>query len=274
MKILIFGSNGMAGHVIQKYLQKKGHDIDTVARADAKFNLDIEDIKLTNQFLLDIKDNYDFIINCVGLLVKDSLDRPDRAILINSWFPHAIENAIKDTKTRLIHLSTDCVFDGSKGNYIESDVHTEINYYGKSKSLGEVNNQKDITFRMSIIGPELKNNGTGLLHWILNSSDKNLNGWENAWWNGITTLQLAKCIEKYISNPTISRIYNLVNNDVKINKYELLCKVNEIYNLEKNIIKTNGPKTVNKVLVDTRKLIDFEIPNYDIQLKELKEFSL
>lgn len=272
MKILIFGSNGMAGHMIVKYLHNKGYVIDTVARTDAKLKLDIEDVRRTKDFLLEIKDKYDFIINCVGLLVKDSIDRPDRAALINSWFPHAIENAIKNSKTRLIHLSTDCVFDGSKGAYIESDSHTETNSYGKSKSLGEINNAKDVTFRISIIGPELKSNGTGLLKWILTNPDKEFNGWENAWWNGMTTLQLAKCIEIYIQNPIISGIYNLVNNDVKINKYELLCKVNDIYNLGKIVNKTNGPKTVNKVLVDTKKLIDFKIPNYNTQLNELKDF--
>ena len=273
MKILIFGSNGMAGHIILKYLKRKGYSIDTVARSNAKFTLDIEDVQTTNRFLLEIKDDYDFIINCVGLLVKDSIDRPDRAALINSWLPHAIENAIKNSKTRLIHLSTDCVFDGSKGDYIESDPHTETNSYGKSKSLGEINNTKDITFRMSIIGPEIKRNGTGLLNWVVNSPDKELQGWKNAWWNGITTLQLAKCIEKYIQNPIITGIYNLVNNDVKINKYDLLCTINKIYNLEKIINEVDGPKSINKILVDTRKIIDFEIPNYIVQLTELKEFK-
>ena len=165
------------------------------------------------------------------------------------------------------------MFDGSKGNYIESDTHTEMNYYGKSKSLGEINNAKDVTFRMSIIGPELKSNGSGLLKWILTNTDSELNGWENAWWNGMTTLQLAKCLEIYIENPTITGIYNLVNNDVKINKYDLLCKVNEVYNLNKIVNKTNGPKTVNKILVDTRELLDFKIPDYAKQLKELKIFT-
>jgi dTDP-4-dehydrorhamnose reductase len=133
----------MAGHIILKYLERKGYSIDTVARSNARINLDIEDVQATNRFLLEIKDDYDFIINCVGLLVKDSIDRPDRAALINSWFPHAVEHAIKNSKTKLIHLSTDCVFDGNKGNYVENDTHTEMNSYGSSKSLGEINNSKD-----------------------------------------------------------------------------------------------------------------------------------
>lgn len=272
MKILILGSNGMAGHVISKYLAKCGHSIFTVARSNADFLLDIEDTSSTTTFFKEHANDYDFIINCIGLLVKDSIDFPNKAIIINSWLPHAIENAIKNSKTKLIHLSTDCVFDGVKGNYTEDDLHTEKNFYGKSKSLGEVNNQKDITFRLSIIGPELKENGSGLFNWLVTNKAVDIPGWENAWWNGITTLQLAKCIEQYIQNPNISGIYNLVNNDVKINKYELLCKINNIFSLNKNVIKTTGPKTINKILIDTRKLVDFKIPNYDIQLEELKNF--
>lgn len=273
MKILVIGSHGMAGHVITQYLKQQGHDVSTIARSNADLIMDVENFAEA-QRLKEVAHMFDFVINCIGLLVKDSNDRPDRAALINGWFPHYLEQIFFKSKTRVVHLSTDCVFDGKKGNYIESDTHTETNSYGKSKSLGEINNTKDITFRMSIIGPEIKANGTGLLNWIITNSDKELNGWENAWWNGVTTLQLAKCIEIYLQNPIISGIYNLVNNDVKINKYDLLCKVNQIYKLEKTIIKSNGPKTVNKILVDTRKLIDFKIPKYDIQLKELQEFNL
>ena len=271
MKILVIGSNGMAGHVITKHLKAEGYSVTTAARNNADFYLDVEDTKLTFQFLKEIKDDYDFIINCVGLLVKDSIDRPDRAAIINSWFPHAIEYAIKDSKTKLVHLSTDCVFDGAKGNYVESDMHTEMNAYGSSKSLGEVNNSKDITFRMSIIGPEIKN-GTGLLHWILSNTSNELPGWTNALWNGITTLQLAKCISTYIKTPTISGIYHLVSNQNKINKYDLLYKINKIYSLNKTIVATQGPKEINKILVDTRKEIEFNIPDYDTMILEMKEF--
>jgi dTDP-4-dehydrorhamnose reductase len=273
MKILVVGSHGMAGHVITKYLSQQGHTVSTVARNNATYTLDIENIGLTSLFFDEIKNDFDFIINCIGLLVKDSIDNPHRASIINGWFPHFLEYTYKDTDTKIVHLSTDCVFDGKKGEYVESDTHTETNFYGKSKSLGELNNSKDVTFRMSIIGPELKQSGTGLMNWVLNSTDSELNGWSNAWWNGITTLELAKCIETHIQQPVITGVYHLVNNDVKINKYDLLCKINEIYNLGKQINKVDGPKTVNKILIDTRKVIDFKIPNYDIQLTELKNFK-
>ena len=272
MKVLIVGSNGMAGHVIKKYLISQGYIVQTLARNNADYGLDIENTVITKSFFNESKNDFDFIINCIGLLVKDSIDRPDRAAIINSWLPHCIENEIKDSKTKLIHLSTDCVFDGKQGNYIETDLHTETNSYGKSKSFGEINNSKDITFRMSIIGPELKKNGTGLFNFIYNNINEELQGWDNAWWNGITTLQLAKCIDQYIQNPTITGIYHLVDNNVKINKYDLLCKINSVFNLNKTIIRTQGPKPVNKILINTRSDFSFNVNNYDIQLAELKEF--
>lgn len=272
MKILVIGSQGMAGHIISKYLKNKGYEVTTSARKDSDINFDIEKAGTSDPFF-DSLTKYNFVINCVGLLVKDSIDRPDRAAIINGWFPHRLEYALKDTATKLIHLSTDCVFDGKKGEYVETDIHTEMNSYGSSKSLGEVNNSKDITFRMSIIGTEIKENGTGLLHWFLNKSGSEVPGWDNAWWNGITTLQLAKCIEVYINNPTISGVYHLVNNDNQINKYDLLVKFNEIFNTGKSIIRTQGPKPVNKILIDTRQEINFEIPDYDCMIKELRDFN-
>lgn len=265
MKVTVVGSRGMAGHVIVTYLKQQGHAVTAVDRSI----LDIEHDNV-DQFFDSL--DADFLINAVGLLVKDCLDRPDRAIAINSWWPQYCAYRLKDTTTKLIHLSTDCVFDGTRGNYFEGDSHTETNAYGRSKSFGEINNAKDVTFRMSIIGPELKN-GTGLLNWVLTNKESKLPGWTNAWWNGITTLQLAKCINQYIDNPVITGVYHLVNNDVQINKYDLLCKINEVYELGKQIVKTQGPKTVNKILVDTRREIDFAIPNYDTQLQQLKDFT-
>jgi dTDP-4-dehydrorhamnose reductase len=266
MKITVLGANGMAGHVVASYLGQQGHEVDAVDR----IRLDVENPISVVAFFDQL--NTDFVVNCIGLLVQPCIQRPDRASVVNSWFPHYVEYKLKDTQTRLIHLSTDCVFDGAVGNYVETDTHTEMNAYGRSKSLGEVNNDKDITFRMSIIGPELKN-GTGLLDWVRKNTADELPGWDNARWNGITTLQLAKCINQYVCNPSIAGIYHVVNNAVNINKYELLCLINEVYDLGKTVVRTHGPKDVNKILVDTRLELDFAIPDYRTQLTELKLFD-
>lgn len=273
MKIAIFGSNGMAGSMIKSYLQKQNYQVVTLARGNSDINVDVEnymEVKNAVSKLIDC----DFIINCIGLLVKDSNDRPDRAAIVNGWFPHFLEYSFNNTKTRVIHLSTDCVFDGQKGHYRENDVHTETNFYGRSKSYGEINNNKDITFRMSIIGPELKENGTGLFNFVVNNKSDSLSGFVDAYWNGVTTLQLAKCIVQYINNPVISGVYHLVNNDVFTNKYDLLCMINKVFNLNKTIKKTTGPKAVNKILLDTRQEVNFNIPDYNTQLRELKNYHI
>lgn len=267
MKVLVLGSQGMAGHVIAKYLNQQKFSVYTAARKGANFQLDIEKFIIPEHL-----EDFDYVINCVGVLVKDSNENPDRAILVNSWFPHYLERKLKNTDTRIIHLSTDCVFDGKTGFYVESDTHTETNVYGKSKSLGELNNDKDVTFRMSIIGTELKLNGTGLLHWVLNSPESVIQGWENAYWNGITTLQLAKCIREYICDPKFTGVYHLVNNNLSIDKYNLVSLINEIFNAGKTVIKTQGPKPVNKILVDTRQVANYSIPDYNTQLVQLRDF--
>lgn len=271
MNILVLGSQGMAGHTISKYLRQKNFSVVSAARNNDSHFIDVENKETIDSILFSRQ--FDYVINCIGLLVKDSNDFPEKAALVNAWFPHYLESLLKKTNTKLIHLSTDCVFNGVKGNYIETDAHDEMNFYGRSKSFGEINNNKDITFRMSIIGPEIKHNGTGLLNWILTNKENDLPGWENAWWNGITTLQLAKCIEKYMLDPKISGIYHLVSNSNKINKYELLSLINNIYKLNKNIIKTNGPKNINKILVDTKKIIDFNIPTYYDMIDEMMNFN-
>lgn len=273
MKVLVVGSKGMAGHIITKWLKQQGFRVDTVARSEADYTVNVEDTVAATKLFETVATQYDFVVNCIGLLIKEANENADRAILVNSWFPHLLEKVTAGSNTRVVHLSTDCVFDGKKGEYVESDVHTETNPYGRSKSLGELHNSKDITFRMSIIGPELKTNGTGLLHWVITNPNQELPGWDNAWWNGITTLQLAKCIEKYLNSTPITGVVQLVNNDVKINKYDLLCKIDSVYGLNKTILRTQGPKPVNKILVNTRNEIDWQIPNYDVQLQELHDYD-
>lgn len=266
MKIVVLGADGMAGHMITSYLTSRQYDVIPIRRSD----LDVERSYQVEQFLSAL--SADFVINCIGLLVKDCANRPDRAALVNSWFPQYVAQRLHGTRTRFIHLSTDCVFDGSQGPYKESDPHTELNAYGRSKSLGEVRNDKDITMRMSIIGPELRD-GTGLLHWVTKTSGVEIPGWRNALWNGITTLQLAKCIEIWMLDPRCTGVCHVVNNDVRTTKYDLLCEINNVYRLGKTVLDSAGPKPINKILVDTQQKIDWQIPDYSQQLQDLRRFN-
>jgi dTDP-4-dehydrorhamnose reductase len=271
--IIVLGSKGMAGHVIADYLKLKGYPVTTVARDSADIIADFENKADVDFVIKRIKElNGTFVINCVGLLVRDSINRPDRAIILNAWLPHYLANNLINTRTRIVHISTDCVFDGGKGSYVESDSHTETNHYGRTKSLGELDNGKDITFRTSIIGHEIKKNGSGLLNWFVNRSDDQVNGWENVIWNGITTLQLAKYILIFIDEPNVTGVYHLVTDD-HISKWELLTKINEIYGLGKKIIKTRAPRSVDKTLVDSRKTFQCGSVKYERQLRELYSYS-
>lgn len=266
MKITLFGARGMAGHMISRWLTAQGHDVLALGRAD----FDIENTPLIDHKLAQLPDA-DFVINCIGLLVSDSAQCPDRAVLINSWWPRRLERWLRYSRTRLIHLSTDCVFDGTAGPYHETAVPSEINMYGRSKSLGEVDNSKDITMRTSIIGPEL-GTARGLMEWLCQHPDREVPGWTNVLWNGVTTLQLAQCIERYLHDPCISGVYHVARSDVSITKHDLLCVMNRIFGLGKQIRPHSAPQASNKTLLDTRQQFDFGIADYQVQLEQLRDF--
>jgi dTDP-4-dehydrorhamnose reductase len=235
--ILVLGSNGMLGHVLVKFFKNKtNHQIYTVSRSKEK-NKYHHKLDLTNFYQLEILINNlkpDFIINCAGVLVKNSNENIENAILINAYLPHFISKSIHKN-CKLIHISTDCVFDGVKGNYDEIDSVSPVDVYGRTKSLGEINNQNNVlTIRTSIIGFEISNHKTGLLEWFINEK-KPIYGFKNEFWNGVTTLELAKIINYCISVKWFHGINHLSTN-MKISKYELLLKINSVLKLNKDII--------------------------------------
>lgn len=273
MKILVLGHTGMAGHMITAYLGRQGHQVYTAGRnADPDFYLDVLNTASINNIFQKSLD-FDYVINCIGLLVRPSQDRPDLAARINAWFPQYLAYLLHETTTKLIHISTDCVFSGKKGQYLESDPTDEENFYGRSKSLGEVVNNKDITFRTSIIGPE-RRGYTGLMDWFRHQSPGVVSGYTNAIWNGMTTLQLAKCLDIYMSSKSkTAGIYNLVNNHNKISKYYLLTMINRIFVCGKTIVPMSLNHTIDKTLVDTRQSLNWQIGDYEQQLTELRDFN-
>jgi dTDP-4-dehydrorhamnose reductase len=214
----------------------------------------------------------DYIINCIGVLNQDAESNIDKAILLNSYLPHYLETITSQLSTRLIHISTDCVFSGKAGNYREEDAKDGQGYYAQTKSLGEVNNGKDITIRTSIIGPELKNNGIGLFDWIMKQSGE-ISGYTQAIWSGVTTLELAKFIHYFIQNATVSGIIHLTNNQ-PISKYQLLQHIKEVYQLDHISIEPSDNYHSNKSFINTRKLVDYTVPDYKTMIEELKNWHI
>jgi len=267
---MIFGSTGMAGHVITRYFKSlKKHAIFNSSRS----RLD-EDTHVLDVFNREGVINYiehvspDIIINCTGVLIRESELYPDRAIYVNSYFPRFLENLGYKYKFKLIHLSTDCVFSGEKGNYSETDEKDGKTMYAKTKALGEIINDKDLTIRTSIIGPELKKTGEGLFHWFFGQKNE-INGYNRVYWTGVTTLELAKALDVAIEE-NLCGLYHLVPNN-KISKHELLILIKKIWNFPIRIIKSDVPVN-DKSLINTRTDFFYNVPNYEVMLKELHEW--
>jgi dTDP-4-dehydrorhamnose reductase len=211
-KILIVGSKGMAGHIIYHYLKEKtDFEVVDIARgSDSHVPTHPIDVTHFDKLKEVLKlEQPDYVINCIGVLNKDAEDNPEKSILLNSYFPHFLAKVGNEINFRLIHISTDCVFNGQKGNYLEDSIKDGFGFYAQTKALGEVSYGKNLTLRTSIIGPELKENGIGLFHWFMNQSG-NINGYSSALWTGVTTLELAKGIVEAIKQE-ISGLHHFVN---------------------------------------------------------------
>lgn len=275
-KILIIGSKGMVGHVIHNYFASiDNFKVFAIARnipeSEKCFNVDVSD---TLKIQTIIKTNeFDVVVNCIGILNKDAEDHPAKAVWFNSYFPHFLEEITKNTKTKIIHISTDCVFSGKRGNYTEDDVRDGVGFYAQSKALGEIDNAKDVTIRTSIIGPEINLNGIGLLHWFLSQPiHSKLRGYSNAYWTGLTALELAKVIHEIISQ-NISGLIQVVPKD-KINKHELLKLFNSIFRNNQLEIVDYNAYSVDKSLVSNRQDFDYHVPTYEQMLIDLKAWIL
>lgn len=270
-KIVVLGSTGMAGHIISLYLERHGFDVFRISRSETNSDKSSKiDVSNTDELMTCIDEiKADVVVNCVGLLQKSCEERPDLAVLINSYLPHCLENHYRGTETKIIHLSTDCVFSGKKGCYTEEDLPDGRTFYDRSKALGEINNKKDLTFRMSIIGPDIDASGTGLLNWFMKQTGQ-VNGFTNALWNGITTLELAEAIEAAV-NENINGVYQLVPKEY-ISKHDLLILFKKIF--EKNNVKIlpNSNFVMDKTLVNSRKDFTYRVKSYPEQLLRLRQW--
>jgi dTDP-4-dehydrorhamnose reductase len=268
-KILVLGSTGMLGHQVVNYLTRFDYFIvyDFSYRKKLRKKTIIIDAMVgapLEEAIVKIKP--DFIINCIGVLIKGSHDI-ERAIYLNAYLPNQLKKIAENINSKLIQISTDCVFSGSKGQYIETDLRDGQGVYSKTKILGEIIDDTHLTLRTSIIGPELKKNGEGLFHWFMNQAG-DISGYKRVFWSGVTTIELARVIKWSIIN-NLSGLHHITNNKL-INKSDLLQLFKKYTIKNININPVDG-KNVNKSLIDTRKKIKYQIPSYDVMVKEMIE---
>ena len=284
MRILVFGSTGMLGHTLIKYLQaKKNIKVEFTVRDKKKQKLckrifGKEAKYIVNAFnpqsALDAINKFkpDFCINCIGLLnKKDDSKNSINYIHINSLFPHHLLEYCSENNSRLIHISTDGVYSGKRGNYTEDDIPDPVDFYSKSKLLGELFNKNAITIRTSIIGPEISTSN-GLLEWF-KTCDSKIYGYSDVWFSGFPTVELSRIIFDFIiKNNLKNDIYNI--SSVPINKFNLLKLINDTYDLNKEVIEDNSIK-VNRIL-DCSKFIsetNFIKEEWIFMIKRMKAFN-
>ena len=271
MKFLVLGCNGMAGHTISLYLKEQGHDVLGFDRAKSKYidsvSGDARDLDFLQSLIIDGK--FDTVINCIGILNQFAEDNKALATFLNSFLPHFLAEITSKTSTQVIHMSTDCVFSGKRGGYTEDDFRDGETFYDRSKALGEIIDNKNITLRNSIVGPDINPKGIGLLNWFMQQNG-DVNGYTMSMWTGQTTLQLAKTMEAAIKVHACG-LYNTVP-ATSISKYDLLCLFNKYMRNNKVIIHPVDGIKADKSLKRTRFDFDYIIPDYEIMVSELAKW--
>jgi dTDP-4-dehydrorhamnose reductase len=266
-KIILFGKTGMLGNYIYKYFKNK-------------LFINCIDYRITNQNFSKLEellienniDNNTCVINCIGLIPqKKNIILSDKEYyLINSLFPHILWQICKKYKCKMIQPSTDCVFNGKKGNYNECDIHDEINAYGISKSLGEP--LECTIIRTSIIGLEIYNKKS-FMEWVLSNNNNKINGYTNHLWNGITCLEYCKVIDNIISNNIFWEGIKHIYSPEKVSKYELASMISSIFQLNIEIIPSKTEISYDKTLTSIYNN-NFNIKSLYLQIEDLKNFSI
>lgn len=271
MKVLVLGGQGMAGHVIKEYFtQDPKYQVTYTSRDpnDKKgLYLDVTDVTSLEEIMDKVKP--DITINCIGILNEHASDNTKLAFQINSVFPHQLVKLTERNNGKLIHISTDCVFSGSKGDYTEDDVPDSSTIYGQSKHLGEIISEKHLTIRTSIIGPELKENGIGLFLWFMKQKGE-IKGYEKVLWNGVTTLELAKALDTMIQK-NITGLYHL-GSDEKISKAALLKLIQQIFKKTDVEIIPDSFINLDRTIKNTRNDFQYKMPTYEAMLVELRDW--
>lgn len=271
MRFLVLGCNGMAGHMVSLYLQERDHDVVGFARTTPKYVngvlADASDTEVIRQLVGN--GNFDAVINCIGVLNQFAEANKAQAVWLNAYLPHFLAEVTDGTHTQVIHMSTDCVFSGKRGGYTETDFPDGETFYDRSKALGELNDQKNITLRNSIVGPDINPKGIGLMNWFLQQTEP-VNGFTKAMWTGQTTLQLAKTME-VVAKERVSGLYNAVP-DYAISKYDLLRLFNQYLRNDKITITPIDGINADKSLKRTQFPFDYAIPDYEKMIAELAEW--
>lgn len=268
-RVVILGSVGMAGHMVLRHLSGlAGYEVVGLARTrDKRFvdrQVDVENLSQLADALKAVQPAV--VVNCVGVLNTAADDDPGRAVFLNSYLPHWLSRMGDELGFRLIHLSTDCVFSGATGGYTESSEPDGTSMYARTKTLGEVSSSPHLTLRTSIVGPELRQNGNGLMEWFLRQTGP-VPGYASVLWTGVTTLELAKAIHAAIEE-NLRGLYHLVP-DTPISKSDFLREIARAFDVHDVQVVPQATPRCQRTLVCTRTDFSFRVHDYGTMLDEL-----
>ena len=286
MRILVMGTSGMLGSALFKLFAESGDYklFGTVRSESTKqyfpdkwheniiAGIDVLDNGSLTGVVESVKP--DVVINCVGLIKQLATANDPLVVLpVNSMYPHRLAAICESSGARLIHISTDCVFDGNKGNYVESDRSDATDLYGMSKYIGEVNDKPGaITLRTSIIGHEL-NSRDALLEWFL-SQTGSIHGFTRAIFSGLPTVELARVIRDFvIPKSELHGLYHV--SATPISKFDLLSLVAKIYGKKIEIIPQSElmiDRSLNSERFQTE--TGYSTPNWPVLLEAMKNSKL
>jgi dTDP-4-dehydrorhamnose reductase len=264
-KFLILGSGGMLGYGVSEYFKKNGFPVYALSRKE--YDVLSSDIKILEKKIIDA----DVIINCIGV-IKPMIARYSEldVMKINSIFPRNLSILCSKHNKKLIHIATDCVYSGKKGNYNELDLYDADDMYGISKNGGDI---KDcMTLRTSFIGPELVHKRS-LLEWVFSQKGNKANGFTNHLWNGVTTIYFAEIVKSILEKDLYERGIFHIFSPQPVTKYELLVLINDIFSLNIEISEAESPEKTDRSLSSVFDVSSkASVKPLRAQLIELKDF--
>jgi dTDP-4-dehydrorhamnose reductase len=284
IKVLVLGATGMLGNAVLRFFaQSAGYEVVGSTRSRGTLRLLPADLSdqlicgvdvehLDSLISLFSKVKPDVVINCIGLVKQlAEAENPLSAIPINSLLPHRLAQLCGAAGARLVHMSTDCVFSGAKGMYVETDMPDAKDLYGRSKYLGEVNYPHAITLRTSIIGHEL-NGRRSLVEWFL-AEKGSVKGFGRAIFSGLPTVELARVIRDYvIPHPELYGVHHVSSDP--INKFDLLSLISNVYG-KKNYIALDNNFIIDRSLDSSRfrEATGYQPPPWPELVRRMCEFA-
>lgn len=265
MRIIVLGSTGMLGRYVYNYFSWRHYDVI----ASTRDNIDAANTSPAKIIAMGLRPT-DIIINCAGLIKQRKAVSDLDFLMVNAIFPHQLAAACESVGSELIHITTDCVFNGSKGLYTESSLHDELDIYGRTKSLGEPDNATVV--RTSIIGEETSG-FLSLLEWVRSNAGKKVNGYTDHFWNGITCLQFAEVCEHIIDNKLYwEGVKHVFSPDI-VSKKELTELISTVYDLDITVNSYETGTLCDRSLATDREDVIIDIPELERQLIIMKQFG-